>query len=245
LIYAALYAELGGVEKILQTYLDDVVKEITADQPAKIAVIRSLLKTMIETGGTRHFISVVDLERALPTVGVADIQQFLRQLQDRRVLETRTSEEYSLSHEIMVAQVSSWFDEHEWERKRAEETLERGLKEWESSGTLLNEKQFSHIRQWLPQVDENAQALLVKSEVAVAEQKRKEKWQSRLKQALVSLVFVAAIVAVWFAYRASENEKVAIEQEKMAKQETVRANQQADLAKKRRNEALITQSLFL
>lgn len=229
-INVLLYDELGGVEKILQTYLDEVVKEITADQPTKIAVVRSLLKAMIETSGTRCFISIVDLQRALPDVGEVDIDLFLGQLQDRRVLETQQREGewlFSLSHEIMVPQVASWYDEREWERKKAAETLERGLKEWASSKTLLNEKQFSHIRQWLPQWNEAAEALLVKSEAAVAEQKRKEKRQSRLKQALVSLVFIAAIVAVWFAYRASENEKVATEQKNVANEQRQHAEKQA------------------
>ena len=215
-INVSLYDELGGVEKILQTYLDEVVKEITADQPAKIAVVRSLLKAMIETSGTRRFIGIVDLQRALPDVREVDIDLFLGQLQDRRVLETQQREgewQFSLSHEIMVAQVASWYDEREWERKRAEETLERGLKEWASSKTLLNEKQFSHIRQWLPQVDETAEKLLVESERAHKRQKRNRIAVTAL---VIMTIFSASVVSIGFGILSRIAEEKAIESENKA-----------------------------
>jgi len=101
-----------------------------------------------------------------------------------------------------VAQVASWFDEREWERKRAEETLERGLKEWESSGTLLSEKQLSHIqdiRENLPPQLNNKEAkeLLAKSESSW-------KRQRLLKRAGVVSLMVTTIglagYTSWYRY---------------------------------------------
>jgi len=186
---------------------------------------------MIETSGTRRFVSVADVQRALPDVESADIERFLGQLQDRRVLETRQREEmrqFSLSHEIMVAQVALWFDEREWERKRAEETLERGLKEWASSGTLLNEKQFSQIRQWLPQVDETAEKLLVESERS----NRTKRWNMRLLRASLA-IFV--VLAIGFGILSYFNAQEAERQKSVAEQEAIKATQQRDTALRRQS----------
>ncbi len=115
LINAKLYKELGGVQTILQTYLDRTVEDIAYD-PAKTAIVRSRLKTMIETVGTRKFVSLEDLRRALPDVVETEVIKFLDKLRERRVIEVRQSR-YSLSHEFMVEKVRSWFDEREMARQ--------------------------------------------------------------------------------------------------------------------------------
>jgi formylglycine-generating enzyme required for sulfatase activity len=163
-----LYETLGETRGILRTYLDDFIDRTAHRDSGGRDVLRSMLKLMMETTGTRKFISFADLKHGLPDVQPDAIEQHLREFQDGRIIETRGQGEaaqYSLSHEVMVAKVQSWFDEREMQRKNAQETLERGLAEWQSSQTLLNKKQVKHIRKWLAEsLDEEAELFLKQSE---------------------------------------------------------------------------------
>jgi hypothetical protein len=126
LINRALYDELGGAQTILNTYLDNVVEDVAQD-PARIAVVHSILKTMIDTGSnTRSFVAIEGFKRALPDVNEGEILKFIEKLLDRRVVEERKPA-FSLSHEHMVGKVKEWFDQRELQRKSAEETLNSGM----------------------------------------------------------------------------------------------------------------------
>ncbi|MCV6639480.1 hypothetical protein [Candidatus Albibeggiatoa sp. nov. NOAA] len=240
IINAKLYEELGGVETILQTYLDRTVEDIAHD-PEKTAVVRSMLKVMIETVGTRKFVSLADLRRALPDVVEVEIIQFLDKLRERRVIELRQPR-YSLSHEFMVEKVRSWFDEREMARQQALETLQRGVAEWQASEALLNEKQVETIRQWLAdELTEEEQQLLDISEKDYQERKCREEEQKRQleaskaarQKAVYQGLIVAIILAVisigfgFFAYLKSEE---AQEQAAEAETQKLEAQKQAKSA---------------
>ena len=133
----ALYEELGETGGMLRTYLDEALDRAARRDPERRDVLRSMLKFMVESTGTRRFVALPDLCRGLPDVKAAQLEQHLRQLQYSRILETRVQDaavQYSLSHEVLVEKVQGWFDERELQRKKARETLERGLAEWQSSG---------------------------------------------------------------------------------------------------------------
>jgi len=224
-IDAKLYEELGGVQTILQTYLDRTVEEIAHD-PKKTAIVRSMLKAMIETVGTRKFVSLEDLRRALPDVVETEIITFLDKLRERRVIELRQPN-YSLSHEFMVEKVRSWFDEREMARQQARETLERGVAEWQISKALLNEKQVNNIRKWLSNLNEAEQQLLLDSETAYTEIKRREEDQKRqlaasqyARQKAIAIGMAVAIclmiVSVFFGISANIAKQKAKEQAKIA-----------------------------
>ncbi|MCV6636979.1 hypothetical protein [Candidatus Albibeggiatoa sp. nov. NOAA] len=221
IINKTLYEKLGGVETILQTYLDRTVEEITHD-PEKTAVVRSMLKVMIETVGTRKFVSLEDLRRALPDVVEVEVIQFLDKLRERRVVELRQPH-YSLSHEFMVEKVRSWFDEREMARQQALETLQRGITEWQVSEALLNEKQVATIQHWLADdLTAEERQLLNNSEQAYKETQRREQAQkqqlaaskaARQKAILVGLVVavILTVVSVFFAMTANEAKQEATE----------------------------------
>jgi WD40 repeat protein len=176
-----LYHALGETEGMLRDYLDDVVRRITNGDPKHIAIVRSTLKLMIETIGTRKFETLTDISANLPDVPQSEIERIVGRLQEARVVEPKqlgSTTAYSLSHEIMVAKVESWFDEREMLRRRAQETLERGLAEWNSTNALLNETQVHNIRRWLPDnLLKNAERLLVESERQIQEQKQQAQEQ--------------------------------------------------------------------
>lgn len=83
------------------------------------------------------------------------ILEIIRRLQDERVVETRQRDSdnatvYSLSHDILVTKVASWYDDRETQRRRAEDTIERGVLENANSGALLDDVQVELVRRWIP-----------------------------------------------------------------------------------------------
>jgi hypothetical protein len=144
-----------------------MVEEVANDSQ-RIPVVRSVLQRMIDTTGTRRFVTQLLLKRELPDVNESEIITFLEKLLDRRIIEQRIIEQrptaYSLSHDYLVNRVREWFDPIAMERKRAEETLERGLAEWGNTKALLNRQQVDAVRKWVIALNQEEQRLLQKSE---------------------------------------------------------------------------------
>lgn len=175
-----LYEQLGGTPTILRTYLDDRVTTVANHDLNHIQLLHSLLKQMVETAGTRKFVTAQQLYRNLPDVAPSQIDDFLSKLQEARVIEMRSQEaSYSLSHEFMVAKVKDWFDEREMARKRAEETLDHGLSEWKNSETLLTEKQITRIRTAQIALNAEEEEFLCASEIECNKQRREEEEQTQ------------------------------------------------------------------
>jgi WD40 repeat protein/tetratricopeptide (TPR) repeat protein len=193
LINRELYDQLGGAQNILNTYLDRVVEDVAQD-PERMAVVHSILKTMIDAGtNTRCFVAMHAFKRALPDVNETEIVKFIDKLLDRRVVEERKPA-FSLSHEHMVGKVKEWFDPRELERKRAEETLNRGMMEWRNSGALLNRGQVERIRKWIAEPTADELELLQESERLYREEERKETARKKLKR--ISLYGSAAFTVL-------------------------------------------------
>ncbi|MCP4288850.1 MAG: hypothetical protein GY792_31245 [Gammaproteobacteria bacterium] len=190
-----LYQEIGGTQGILHNYLDGFVERIAKKNPQQTAIVRSMLKLMIQTSGTRKFVSLHDLVSGVPDVPRADLEKFTSGLQESRVIETRGQEDtthYSLFHEFMVKKVQSWYDERELERKKAEEALERGLDEWKNSQAVLNETQVAHIRTWL---DRKAFDNAAKHLLTISQRKAQRiRWLKRW--AVAMLIIFAAVPGI-------------------------------------------------
>ena len=233
---------------MLRTYLDEVLDRAARRDPERRDVLRSMLKVMVESTGTRRFVALPDVCRGLPDVKAEQLEQHLRQLEQSRILETRVQDatvQYSLSHEVLVEKVQSWFDERELQRKKAQETLERGLAEWQSSGAVFNAKQVAHIRQWLPagQLDARAGELLSASQQAHDERQREKAEQARRMRVfkylaaglLVLFLLSAALLSLWALGERKEAQRQAV----IAEKEAVRAERQAAEAKHQARVALI------
>ena len=187
---------------------------------------------MMETAGTRKFVSLEAICHDLRDVSRKEAESVIDKLLSARVIEARIGGQgrtYSLSHETMVAKVRSWFDEREMRRRRAQETLQRGLLEWHSSGALLNKAQVESIRRWLPDallieartlLQQSEDAIDAEEERALVQKRQMETARRRAKNALVGM-WVAAVILVPLAALTSI------------------------LAKKEENRAQRTQSLFL
>jgi len=215
-INRALYDELGGVQNILNTYLDKVVEDVAQDRE-RITVVRSILKTMVDTGtNTRSFVAMEGFNRALPDVNEAEILKFIEKLLDRRVVEERKPA-YSLSHEHMVGKVKEWFDPRELERKRAEETLNRGMMEWKNSGALLNRGQVERIRKWLPDPAEEEHELLQASEKNYHEEERKEVSRKKLRKISLyggsAFAVIVMILGIFSYFKMKEADYLALQRQ--------------------------------
>jgi uncharacterized delta-60 repeat protein len=231
LINRELYDELGGAHNILNTYLDKVVEDVAQD-PERIAIVHSILKTMIDAGtNTRSFVAMDGFRRALPDVNGAEILKFIEKLLDRRVVEERKPA-YSLSHEHMVGKVKEWFDPRELERKRAEETLNRGMTEWKNSGALLNRGQVERIGRWLSDPAPEEHELLQSSEKNYHEEERKEAARKKLRK--ISLFGAAAFAVIVMILGTFSFFKM---REAVAAQDQAQRNQSRSLAALAKGEA--------
>ena len=211
-----LYHDLGETEGMLRDYLDDVVRRITNGDANQIAVVRSTLKLMIETVGTRKFESIDDISTNLPDVARTETERIIQKLQESRVLEAKQSgseTEYSLSHEFMVAKVESWYDEREIQRRRAKEVLGRGLLAWKSTHSVLDAHQVQLIEKWLPnETSTDATELLTESK----RRSTRQIWLKRLAIAgvLAAAIFMPVSVVLW--KRADKQRDIAVENEREA-----------------------------
>jgi len=223
-IDANMYAILGKSKRILRRYLDDVVDAIAKGEGKEQAVttLRSILKCMVQSHGTRKFVSLDDLQSALPDVASNDIRRAIIQLQNQRVIETRINNDqgqHSLSHDYMVETVQTWFDERELQRRKCKETLQRGVAEYISTGALLNGKQLAFVKQWLPKANDNSdiQQLVTESELAEAsrlghaqaQEKRVKNWKHALNGVIAMALIVAAGLTGW-ALVSEQNTKEAL-----------------------------------
>jgi len=228
LIDARLYYELGGAETILNTYLDRMVVEV-AVQPQRISRVHAVLQRMIDTTGTRRFVTEELLKCELPDVNEAELLTFLQELLDRRVIERRLIEarppDYSLSHEYLVKRVRDWFDPIAMERKRAQETLERGLAEWKNSRALLNRAQLEAVRKWIIVLGPEDQKLLQDSETYYLKREREDVASKSFRRrvvrigtgfAIVTFLIISAMGVISFREAKSAQDSLAQAQDSLA-----------------------------
>ncbi|PCJ12625.1 MAG: hypothetical protein COB04_17460 [Gammaproteobacteria bacterium] len=203
-----LYETLGKTRGILKNYLDDFIARIAQQHENTGKVLRSILKTMVETIGTRKFVTKKDIYQRLPDVDENTVDLYIKELQNGRVVEAREREGgiyYSVSHEVMVEKVHTWFDEREMKQLRAKETLERGMAEWKNSGSPLNEIQVGKIRKWLSgNLNKDEIDLLDQSQKIHDEQRKAVELQQRrmtlAKRSTIVAIIVGMVVSTSFAY---------------------------------------------
>jgi len=160
-----LYRSLGRAERILGDYLE---VELLKLKLAERAAMRAAIKEMVSAHGTRVFRSAAELAAVVGQ----DIESLLQKLVTARLLEVQEEDgvlRFSLSHEVMVPEVQSWFSEPEWTRRRARELLDRAWADWGATGRLLVEPQrLAWLRRMQPvlELTPDQMCLLLRSAVA-------------------------------------------------------------------------------
>jgi len=122
----------GGTKAILSSYLGQRLRE-RFREPSLRELARSLLKQMVSAAGERVFVMAVQAAQA---VGVEPLQAqaVLDPLLQDGLLEPRATPEgvptYSLSHDVLAAEVRGWFSREEELNRCAQDTLQRAWDDW-------------------------------------------------------------------------------------------------------------------
>lgn len=230
-----IYHDLGETEGILRDYLDDVICRITNGDPRQIANVRSILKLMIDTVGTRRFESLDELASNLPGVPENEVKLIVKKLHESRVLEAKQPDnetKFSLSHEFMVAKVQSWYDEREIEQRRAEETLERGLAAWKSTGSVLDQQQLQLIDHWIPTnllPDQTAELF------AASKNRLSRQWwlKRTVLMAMISTTVLMPIAVIFWRISVNETQKAEHSEQNLTRQLVTSKLELGDAARQR------------
>jgi WD40 repeat protein len=141
-IDGSTFQALGGVDRILETYLDETLTSSRYSETEQ-SLGKALLKAMAGNA-TRRWLDLGELWQEISPVPLevdeVQIRTVLDRLLDDRLVLTRSSgpfepAKYSLMHDQLVAAVRKWTTQAELELQQAEELIERTLRSWSSSGT--------------------------------------------------------------------------------------------------------------
>jgi len=165
----------GGTPAILSRYLGQRLRE-RFREPSLRELARVLLKQMVSAAGERVFVTAAQAAQA---VGVApdQAQAVLDLLLPDGLLEPRTTPEgvpaYSLSHDVLAAEVRTWFSREEGLNRCAQDALRRAWDDWydqwyvarqEAAGAAADERtllvspdRLREIRDWQERVPEARQ----------------------------------------------------------------------------------------
>lgn len=229
-----LYNSLGRTQGILRNYLDDVVDDITNADPKDVGVVRSLLKTLVNSSGTRKFLSIEAICAELPGVSRKRVSELIEQLETRRIVETQNRSGHSLSHEFLVEKVRNWYDEREIEKKRAAETLQRCLVAWKSTRSRLDRPQLELIKRWIP-----PDSLTVHESVLLAKSEFWHRWSRRGLVTAVVTVLAMTTLAGGGWWKADKNFRDFVEER------TRRKERDREFAQASANTLLLTANTLL
>ena len=151
-----LYEELGGVEGILQGYVEVILNQLYSHSREKQDEVKTVLKQMVTSQGTREFKSAVTIAE---NTGLAEerVTAIIQQLDQSRLIETIPAEidahrKYSITHEYLAVQINQWYTLNELELKRAKELYERCLDNWKDpqNPTYIPRSQLKFLQKYKP-----------------------------------------------------------------------------------------------
>lgn len=143
-ITPAFYAQSGGVESLLSGYLDQVIASLPPDRQS---LARTLLATLVTSGGSRQRLSLAELLEVVST-SPATAESLLDDLVAQHLLQrwemppTASAPRpqrlhYELIHDYLTTPISVWLNEAFWTAQKAREILRRHLPAWQQDGRLL------------------------------------------------------------------------------------------------------------
>ncbi|MBU1879709.1 MAG: SIR2 family protein, partial [Chloroflexi bacterium] len=135
-----LYRRLGGAERILNDYLDNVLARLPqADQ----SLAREILKALVTSHDTKDRRTADDLAQSL-AAPAADVTRVADDLVHARLLR-RIDRAYELVHDYLVRRVREWLDQGDRQLKEVQEMLRREVDGWRTRRLSLSRAELRLI----------------------------------------------------------------------------------------------------
>jgi WD40 repeat protein len=198
-----LYEELGRVEGILQGYVEVILKQLYPHSREKQDEVKTVLKQMVTSQGTREFKSVVNIAE---NTGLAEarVTEIIQQLDQSRLIETVPAEvdahrKYSITHEYLAIQINQWYTLNDLELKRARELYKRCLDNWKDpkNPTYIPRSQLKFLQNYKP--------ALLKWKPEGKQLFRASEWRYHGLNCFVIAVFAALVGATFWALNGQRN----------------------------------------
>lgn len=137
-----LYKQMGGARKILEEYLERVMRRFSADEllPAK-----DILKSLISEKNQRLVLNPALLQQRICSglsYGAFSMNRLIEELASARVIRIGRQDGQrwiELSHDFLIPQISLWINEEEAALKRAQALIERALENYIAHQLLLDQ----------------------------------------------------------------------------------------------------------
>ncbi|MDJ0696268.1 hypothetical protein [Mastigocoleus sp. MO_188.B34] len=137
-----LYQSLGGVEGVLQEYVDVILTKM----PNERDEVKSILKQMTTSQGTRIFKSIEEIAQVLH-YSETQVEKIIEKLDRSRLIETiPQAKKYSITHEYLAHKINQWNSLKELEIKKATELFDRCLSNWRLYRITIPRNQFQELR---------------------------------------------------------------------------------------------------
>lgn len=185
LITTEMYRSLGGVETILQNYLDGVIDEKIAKEQVELA--EKILVALVDNEGHRILRSKSQIQIELGfKVNVENLDRVLEQLAESRLLRVEDENEYELAHDYLANKIK--LDPEIQKQKYVKELLEQKTKHFHRAGIKLSTEELTLVEEYLPTM-----ALSDEEEVLIESSRRDSQIRRYLSLAGNMVVFAIGI----------------------------------------------------
>jgi outer membrane protein assembly factor BamB/HEAT repeat protein len=178
-ITGGVYDRLGGAQKVLAEFLDQILSQLT---PNDRKLARTILKTMVVSSEVRV---TRPLERIAADVSEdrEEVERVLARLVDLRLLRAVGKErhrQYELIHEYLADKITGWLSEKEVQVQDVQDLLTRQLNNYEKFGILMHADELRIINDARDVLSISPQELDLVVRSAAVEQMDPEYWLGRL-----------------------------------------------------------------
>jgi formylglycine-generating enzyme required for sulfatase activity/energy-coupling factor transporter ATP-binding protein EcfA2 len=186
IINKGIYESLDRAVGILKNYLRNKLIEYHSNEE----IVKKILKQMIRRNGLRDFIDITDLASRI-NLPEEKINQLVGKLVIDRLIERKEdTNEYSLSHEYMVEEVSQWYNPEEAEIRHLQEIVDNMVATAKVVGekeALIPYRQVKKIRKYKADLDISADAESLLKKIMVAYFTKRVAWGSVALLILIGL----------------------------------------------------------
>jgi|WetSurMetagenome_2_1015567.scaffolds.fasta_scaffold00014_91 WD40 repeat protein len=232
----SLLEKTGNVTDLLGSFLDDQISELS-DPEAAITI----LKAFVSAKGTKRPASVEEVgEYALTTGKPVDentINDLLHSLVNLRILQDKDHNgRYELKHDALASKIYEKITLAEKEMLEIRQLIENAYHAWEKRGVFLSGDDLKYIapyesRLYLP---DEQKRLITRSKFELVRAKHRRR--NIISITTVSLIIILSGLSIW-AVRERQN---AIDKERIAREEKLKAESSEKEAIKARDMAVIS-----